>query len=66
MKQCPKVGISSFEEFVTMVVDDGCDAVGNVLVINYKMCRRVALIGPEGRTKLCTAYSLTSRNGARR
>ena len=48
------------------MLDDGSDAVGNILIIDYQMRGRVALVGPKGCAEFCTAHGLTSRDSAGR
>ena len=43
----------------------GLDTIRNVLIVNDKVGRGVALIGPHGCTEFGPAYSLTPRDGAR-
>ena len=48
-----------------MAVDDGIDTIGNILVIDYQMRGRVALVGPKGRAEFRSPDGLTPGDGAR-
>ena len=49
-----------------MAVDNGADAIGNILIVNDKMSGGVALIGPEGGAEFSAPYCLAPRYRAGR
>ena len=48
------------------IVDDGSNAVGDILVVDDQMGRRVTLVSPQGRTELCATDGLAARNSTGR